>query len=225
MVQQSKRIGRPTKAAAPGERVSLGLKVTSDIKRRIDEAARESGRTQSQEAEARLERSFDHQELLPQVLELSYGRQLAGVLLMLGHAMKTTGESAGLSAASDSPSLTLEGARKWFDIPYAYDQAVRAADSIFEALRPPNDPGIPKHMRGSDGELDLGDVAEHLGERLATVVLEEAASGRSRVENGGQERARIYHKMLGRLTKRLRDAAHLIDPVRPRSTKESGNEG
>jgi hypothetical protein len=41
-----------------GERVSLGLKVTADIKSRIDTAAKASGRTQSQEAELRLERSF-----------------------------------------------------------------------------------------------------------------------------------------------------------------------
>lgn len=42
----------------PGERVSLGLKVTADIKSRIDAAAKASGRTQSQEAELRIERSF-----------------------------------------------------------------------------------------------------------------------------------------------------------------------
>jgi hypothetical protein len=219
MVEHSKRIGRPTKAALPGTRVSLGLKVRSDIKELLETAARASGRTQSQEAEARLERSFDHQELLPQVLELAYGRGLAGVLLMLGEAMKTTGESAGISATAIGPSFTLEGARRLCDIPYAYDQAVRAAGKIFEALRPTGDPQTPKHMRGTEGELYLGDVAEHLGERLAAGVLAEAASGRSRAGNGGRERARTYHKMLGRLTKRLKDVQL------PDSDKVSGDEG
>ena len=148
----------------------MGLKVTSDIKKRLDNAARASGRTQSQEAEARLERSFDHQELLPQVLGLTYGRQLAAMLLMLGDAMKATGESAGFSATAVRPSAILEGTQKWFDIPYAYDQAVRAANRILEALRPAGDPQTPKHMRGTEGELHLGDVAERLGERVAAGV-------------------------------------------------------
>lgn len=55
---KGKRIGRPLKIAVLGKRYSLGLKVTGDIKRRLDQEARSSGRTQSQEAEYRLERSF-----------------------------------------------------------------------------------------------------------------------------------------------------------------------
>lgn len=59
-----KRMGRPTRAPKPGERrVSLGLRVTADIKRKLDEAAVASGRSQSQEAELRIERSFEHDDL------------------------------------------------------------------------------------------------------------------------------------------------------------------
>ena len=50
--------GRPT----VGERVPLGLRVTPEMKRRLDAAAKESGRSQSQEAEIRLERSFDRDD-------------------------------------------------------------------------------------------------------------------------------------------------------------------
>lgn len=52
-------MGRKAIVAEQGKRVSLGLKVTPDIKNKLDAAARANGRTQSQEAEARLERSFD----------------------------------------------------------------------------------------------------------------------------------------------------------------------
>lgn len=52
-------VGRPTKQPPPGKRASLGLKVTAETKRRIEAAARASGRTQSQEAEYRLEWSFE----------------------------------------------------------------------------------------------------------------------------------------------------------------------
>jgi hypothetical protein len=69
-----KRIGRPPKTPKPGERVSLGLKVTADIKRRLDEEANKSGRTQSQQAELMIERSFAEQDALagPKMRQLAY---------------------------------------------------------------------------------------------------------------------------------------------------------
>src|SRR4051812_35854254 len=60
MTKEAKRVGRPMKAPARGKRVSLGLKVTAEVKRRIDTAARNSGRTQSQEAEALIERALTY---------------------------------------------------------------------------------------------------------------------------------------------------------------------
>jgi predicted transcriptional regulator len=57
--KEAKRIGRPMKKAARGEkRASLGLKVRIEVKKRIDEAAKASGRTQSQEAEALIEQAL-----------------------------------------------------------------------------------------------------------------------------------------------------------------------
>ena len=40
-----KRMGRPTKAPKPGERVQLGLRVTPEMKKRLDEAAIKKGRS------------------------------------------------------------------------------------------------------------------------------------------------------------------------------------
>jgi hypothetical protein len=62
--KQAKRIGRPMKQPPRGTRVSLGLKVGADVKRRIDSAARASGRTQSQEAELLIERALQYERLL-----------------------------------------------------------------------------------------------------------------------------------------------------------------
>jgi hypothetical protein len=78
------RLGRPLKRPAAGRRFSLGLKVTAATKTRLDNAARASGRTQSQEAEVRIERSFDRQDLLPEVLSLAYGKRAASLLMRLG---------------------------------------------------------------------------------------------------------------------------------------------
>jgi hypothetical protein len=50
--------------------MSLGLRVTRDIKLALDGAAKESGRSQSQEAEARLERTFRDDEILNKLGEV-----------------------------------------------------------------------------------------------------------------------------------------------------------
>jgi len=70
--RNEKRLGRPLKAPRPGERVALGLKVTAEIKQRLDEAARKSGRTQSQQAELMIERAFFEESALggPEVRQL-----------------------------------------------------------------------------------------------------------------------------------------------------------
>ena len=55
-----KRRGRPS----VGERVGLGLRVTPELKERIEQTCKATGRSQSQEVEYRLERSFWLDDLL-----------------------------------------------------------------------------------------------------------------------------------------------------------------
>ena len=66
----TKRIGRPMKKPTPGARAQLGLKVPPSLKAKIDAAAVANGRTQSMEAEARLERSFDHEWIVSEMAKL-----------------------------------------------------------------------------------------------------------------------------------------------------------
>jgi len=56
-MKAAKRIGRPFTPPTK-KRISLGLKVTPDVKQLIDAMARASGRTQSQEAEHLIERAL-----------------------------------------------------------------------------------------------------------------------------------------------------------------------
>ncbi len=87
MTTKPRRMGRPLKEPEPGKRVSLGLKVTADIKRRIDGAAREKGRTQSQEAEFRLQQSFSEEDAL-------LGPELRNVQLTMIAAFFSAGSQA-----------------------------------------------------------------------------------------------------------------------------------
>jgi hypothetical protein len=68
MADNPKRVGRPTKPPREGERVPLGFRITPDLKLKLEDAARKSGRSQSQEAEFRLESTFQHDEQLGRLM-------------------------------------------------------------------------------------------------------------------------------------------------------------
>jgi len=63
MQNAKRRVGRPTRPPRPGERVTLGLRVSADMKRKLEKDAVKNGRSLSQEAEFRLERSYDRDEI------------------------------------------------------------------------------------------------------------------------------------------------------------------
>jgi predicted transcriptional regulator len=133
------RRGRRAKPAKPGERVSLGLKVRPEIKDRLDTDAKRSGRTQSQEAEARIEQSFYREGLLDDALELAFGRQVAGILLVIASAMTRAGRIGGFQSEG-----SFEAMENWLSDAYAYGQAVKAANEVLNAFRPEGDPQVFK---------------------------------------------------------------------------------
>jgi predicted transcriptional regulator len=114
MVQnaRAKRLGRPPKAPTPGKRVALGLKVTSEIKQRLDEEARKNGRTQSQQAELMIERSFAQEE----AFGAAGMRQLA---ILMASAFWSAGR------------LRAAGKEQWTDDPDCYRAGIRG---VLEAL-------------------------------------------------------------------------------------------
>ena len=57
--------GRPlSRERKPGKKIHLGILVTPEMKRRIEEISAVTGRSQSQEAELRIEQSFWLDDLL-----------------------------------------------------------------------------------------------------------------------------------------------------------------
>jgi hypothetical protein len=137
--REAKRPGRKAMPANQGARAAIGLKVTPTIKNRIDGAARENGRTQSQEAEARLEQSFLRQDLLASALELAYGPEIAAILLMMAREFAQNGRIGALISQDGSP----EARRTWHLNAYAYGQAVKAANKVMKTFQPPGDPTLP----------------------------------------------------------------------------------
>lgn len=204
MPQQPRRTGRPAKPPEQGKRASLGLKVTGDIKSRLDAAARRNGRTQSQEAEARLEASFNNQDLLPQILDLAYGRQTAGLLMLLGRCIKDASGHAAFAA-----TFSLDAVQAWMSQPWAYQQTDNAIRFVLAALRPPGDPEPPRTNASlaaiSEG---LRASADNLGEGFAVGILHSVADPDNAALGDEMKhvRARLGPDVIARLTEDDPDA-------------------
>lgn len=118
------RQGRPLKESGPGKRASLTLKVTPEMKQRIDEAARQSGRTQSQEGEARLEQAFSEIDGFggPDIYQIA--RLAASAFLFGGqYSAKTKGNP-------DAP------VSEWITDEHCYQQAVLALIDAIASVAP-----------------------------------------------------------------------------------------
>jgi ribosome assembly protein YihI (activator of Der GTPase) len=83
-----KRVGRPIKEVEEGERAALSLRVRPMIKKKLEDAADLNGRSLSQEAEFRLEHTFDRQSLLMEVITLAFGKDWASFIIFNGARFK-----------------------------------------------------------------------------------------------------------------------------------------
>ncbi len=139
------RPGRKSRQANQGQRVSLGLKVTAEIKNSLDAAAKQNGRTQSQEAEVRIEQSFVRQGLLAPALELAYGRKAAAILLATAHAFTHEGRAAAVISGG-----SIDAVDNWTTDPFAFGQATKAVAEMLARLSPPADRGTGRVSNPSD---------------------------------------------------------------------------
>jgi hypothetical protein len=171
------------------------------MKRLLDEAAANSGRSQSQEAEMRLEHSFDRLSLLPEVLRLVYGRDLAAVLIMLGDAMQIVGEKGGFYTTE-----TVEGVENWLEVPYAFDQAAKAANHVLEILRPPGEIKLPDDKRHPEfTEPGRPNVWSIMFQIISDAVLRSAVTKEDQVASAFGIHAREIRELLGpELIKRIK---------------------
>src|SRR3954470_16078002 len=114
--------GRPRKGNEPGERVALSLRVTKRANLQLRAAAAAHGRSLSQEGERRIERSFEQQKLAAEVLELRFGRRVAGLLMMLGETMEACLDHFGtLHVEAGGATSSAEGDEVWLKNAHAYE--------------------------------------------------------------------------------------------------------
>jgi hypothetical protein len=181
--------------------VDIKIRMKEPLRAEIEKAATRRGVSMNAEMVDRLERSFSDEAWASHVFEARYGKQLAGVLEMVGRAMHETGTHVGFAATG-----TLEGATNWLDEPYAFDQAVKAAGEILEALRPPGDVAPKGSAVKNIGDLSpLDDFALRIGAGFAMGLLEAVADE----DRGGSigDWAHAPRAQLGPMAERLKKLA------------------
>jgi len=148
MAATTARVGRPrTRAEGPGDYV--GFRAPRELKERLEAAAARSGRSLSTEAQIRLEKSFEKQDLLGGALELAYGPHLAGILMLASEVTSEVGRLGGFTSGASGEAMD-----NWLEDPFAYDQAAAAAYMVLDAFRPPGDPHVLR-KNGKDAREEI----------------------------------------------------------------------
>ena len=158
--EKPKRRGRPPSKGDESMGDYVGFRSPRDLKKKLESAAAAAGRSLSTEAQMRLDLSFRDLDAFDKAIELSHGRQIAGVLMLLGRVMRDAGaHGAHLSTG------TIDG--NWLADPFAFDQVAKAVTTALEAFRPAGELTPPA---GYDGEQ--AERVARLGELLAKGAVE-----------------------------------------------------
>jgi plasmid stability protein len=161
----TRRRGRPPGPESSRRTANLTLRIRDDLKETLEQLATRSGRSLSAETEVRLGQALTSEGLADPSLSLAFGRQAAGLLLLLGRIMREVGANAGFSS-----TRTLEGATSWMANPYAFDQVAKGMWAAIESVRPEGEIVAPQ--LGSVPGLDLTQIlSQELGRCFARTLL------------------------------------------------------
>jgi hypothetical protein len=156
--------------------IQLNFRVEGSLRKQLDEAAKQHGVSLSKEITSRLENSIGGGLDYVPADRLAHGG--FGQYGRIGPLLQLAAETmwlAGMQAAGHS------GAENWFDDPYAYDQAIKAAFDILSNPRPDGDPDVPPHAKKAAGYISAEGRAlflKNLHSSIAGSVLETLARGK-----------------------------------------------
>jgi hypothetical protein len=94
MAAKRKR-GRPTDPEAKRRRRMIGVRLRDETRARLELDAAAAGRSLSQEVEQQIEQRHERGSLLSDALEIAYGRQVAGLLMIIGRVLTDAGRYGG----------------------------------------------------------------------------------------------------------------------------------
>jgi hypothetical protein len=198
MVNEAPKRGRGRPPAPELERrgENLTLRVRAETKAALERHAAQTGRSLSSEAEAWLREGLLSEGLIDQALDLAFGHQTAGIILLLGRVIRhiaSTGDSTTLHAIDEGKS--------WLSSPYLFDQVVQALETVMERLRPDGE-----IERSPWGAGDLATVArDALGVATGDMLLGAVANvglSADLIGWGAQIRARLDPEIIERIKER-----------------------
>jgi hypothetical protein len=168
------------------DKIQIGLRVPEDLREKIQVAATSRGVAVNKEITDRLEKSFNEGMTISPA---DGAGELYSILRVVAAAMDLAGPMAAIMS-----TLNPEAGKTWISNSIAYEQALRAAVTVLENLRP-QIPTLP--------HPDMSDSVGTLGTRMATAILEEAATGLTRTPPTENARAQKLHAGLGPLADRI----------------------
>lgn len=168
------------------DKFQMNLRVPEDLREKIQTAANERGVAVNKEISDRLEKSFNEGMTISAAED---DGQLYSILRVVAAAMDVAGSMAAIMS-----TLNPDAGKTWINNSTAYEQAVRAAVTVLEALGP---------QAATAPHPDMSDSVLTLGTRMANAILEEAATGLTRTPPTENARAQKLHAGLGSLVERI----------------------
>jgi hypothetical protein len=158
---QGKQRGRPRLEPGIAKRGSFNTRLRPALKLALETAAKQEGRSLSEEIESRLERSLDDERHLVDALELGFGRQEAGLMLAIGYVIR------------DTVPARRPGEIGWLANPEAFQVVVESINLLLQIIDPGTHPEgwatlrrAVHHGDGSDAVLITSVVAMVIADSL-----------------------------------------------------------
>ena len=129
--------GRPMTIATEGQKVTVSLRLTPEIKNRLAVAADRNYRSFSQEGELRLEESLKREDLLTEALSNAFDPRVAGLLLALGETIKSMGPLTKYSVLYDGKGSASLKVSTWDQEEQTRRNAFRAVIKLLEIIEQP----------------------------------------------------------------------------------------
>jgi hypothetical protein len=124
--------------------VVLKVRLKEPLRARVESAARQRGVSMNAEFAHRLAWSFEKED---QLREVFGSKEVLSLLRCTAVAMNRAGQLAVTSA----PWSSAKQAAPWWEDPYAFDQATKAALGVMGSFRPPG--SLPDLFYSAGGEL------------------------------------------------------------------------
>lgn len=142
---------RPIKDAVPEQTSNVSVPLPPDDKNWLNGKVRVNATTIGAEIRGCIQRVRDHEELTPEVLRLLFDDGAAGLIFLIGRAMREAGGSR-LRRARDQQGQARNMRRSWLLDPDGYDAAVTAAIRVLEEFRPEGERTVDREDPQSTGE-------------------------------------------------------------------------